>query len=313
MSWIVTVAAIFILLLIFFIFFFLISLDGNKIKNQITTETQENQIHINLLNFLRTPIDGKENVQDIIGYAVLEETEEEKEQKEIKYSLPPSYSEPLKLFNEILLEHYSPDCVSLKLDVTDVNNEILRTRYLGFCNMKDFSSSVIVPLKEPGLLLKITAITGKASSLSSTKWCLKQYPPDGKWKCSDYYEGITSCEGVVYANLGDCQKGAIKTNERDDYQDVVPGDIYDEIEEEKEEADYWVLCESTYQPEFGTTCKCQIPTNKNNPCDSHYIQIGEKYDSEDDCIEAAKKIQEESQDNMENSCMGIENEPIFSR
>jgi len=72
-SWVVTVAAIFILMLIFFIFFFLVGVDGNKIKNQIMTETQENQIHINLLNFLRTPVNEKENVQDVIGYAVLEE------------------------------------------------------------------------------------------------------------------------------------------------------------------------------------------------------------------------------------------------
>jgi len=175
------------------------------------------------------------------------------------------------------------------LDVTNVNNQILRTRYLGFCSIEDFSSSITVPLKEPGLLLKITAITGKASSLSSTKWCLEQYPPEGKWKCSPYYEGVTSCEGVAYANLGDCQEEAIKTNEREDYQDVVPGDIYDEIEEEQEDLEGWVLCEQVSLDY--SECKCQKLVSKVQPCSHGYTQIGESsYSTKEECEKDAIKI-----------------------
>ena len=103
MSWVVTVFTMFFLLLVFFIFFFLIDLDKNKITQEIQTETQENQIHINLLNFLRTPVNEEENVGDYVGYALIEDDGIE---GDYDGHLNSHYNYVINLFNQILLNHY---------------------------------------------------------------------------------------------------------------------------------------------------------------------------------------------------------------
>jgi hypothetical protein len=268
MNALVIVFCILFLMLVFFIFFFILGADEDRLEQRIKTEVQENQIHINLLNFLRTPVNEDEVVADYIAYAMMEETEEEKQQKNMESNIPSSYAMPLDLYNKILLKFYDPDCISLKLELIDASGEILRTRYLGQCgSMEPYSSSVTIPLKEPGNLINITATSGKASALTSTKWCLEQYPGDGSWRCS-YYSSL--CEGIPFDDLSVCQEEAKKQNSKEDFEDTTIGEIYQEKEEEAEQEDWynkWIVCE--HLDAGSLICECHQVTSSMNPCPTY--------------------------------------------
>ena len=64
-------------------YFFLSDVNQELILSYKTIQKKvENKLQIDFLNFLRMPLNEKENVQDYLGYAVLEETDEEKQKTE---------------------------------------------------------------------------------------------------------------------------------------------------------------------------------------------------------------------------------------
>ncbi len=292
MSWLVILFSIFFLILVFFIFFVLINIGKEQIEQRVTTEVQENQIHINLLNFLRTPAEENETVADYIAYAMMEEIEEEKKDTNMEYNLPSSYGMALDLYNKILLEFYRPDCISLRLEYIDPYGEVLRTRYLGQCGSLDpYSSFVTIPLKEPGNLINITATSGKASALASLQFCL--YLVVDEWRCAPYLAssglGGMPCEGVVFDEISICQEKAEQYNNEEDSADITPGDILTDIYEEGGALEGWVLCE--YFDGFYSQCRCEELTNMAQVCPYSYIQIGQgSYKTEQECDDYAKNL-----------------------
>ena len=205
MSWVVTVFTIFFLLLVFFIFFFLISLDKNKIHQEIQTETQENQIHINLLNFLRTPVNEKENVGDYIGYAMIEDMINENSNLR-QTELPENFNILVEKFNEILVPFYEPTCVMMEAKLYGFNGGLITSRNIGLCNQLDYFSSITLPLKQTGEILNIRLYTGSGGAVNYG-YCLSTIV--GEWNCRiiDLTSiGSTEIDCNFYRDLTECQE-----------------------------------------------------------------------------------------------------------
>jgi len=257
MSWVVTVFTIFFLILVFFIFFFLISLDKNKIHQEIQTETQENQIHINLLNFLRTPVNEKENVADYLGYAMIEDKENGNSNLR-QTELPENFNLPVEKFNEILVPFYEPTCVMMENKVYNLNGEMITARNIGLCNQIDYSSSISIPLKETGDVLNISLYIGTGGAVNYG-YCLSTI--GGEWNCRiidltssgsaeldcSFYRDLTECQEDVrlYELLGVSKM--ISPGEREEEAKRLAeerGDttLIERIEEDEENYPYYVLC-----------------------------------------------------------------------
>ncbi len=291
-SWVVTIATILFLILVFFIFNFLLDLPKDRMRQRVATEVQENQIQINLLNFLRTPVGDDEVIADYIAYAMMEETEEEKKNKNMEYNVPSSYSRILELYNDILLKHYDPDCISLKLEYMDLFGQVIRTRNLGRCGHLDpYSSSITIPIKELGHLIKVTGTSGKASALGSLQFCLHLVIDE--WRCGPYTAstglGGIPCEGVVFDDLSICQTKAEQYNSMDNPAEITPGEILSDIYEEGESLEGWVLCE--HFDGFYSQCRCEELISNVQPCRDLYAKIGQSsYSTEEECEEHAMQM-----------------------
>ena len=305
MSWIVTVVVIFLLLLLFLIFFVIFEWDKDRVENEITVKVQENQIEINLLNFLRTPVNEQENVADYIGYAVLEETDEEKAQTNIIYELPPSYNDALELFNIYLFEYYKPECASLKLEIIEPSGTLLKTRNINLCEFKnnkpDYSAFVLIPLKKQGNLLNLTLSTGKADTIYTVNYCLDKI--DGEWVCSPFglspsSQGVMGCKGKAFEKLSECNEEIEDIKSRPDADSVSIGEII--IESAEEGFEGWVLCELFYGY---YKCECVKPQVASSKCPlPGYSRLGDEvYETRNDCVEGAINKLKESIEKNEKS------------
>jgi hypothetical protein len=297
-SWIVTIFVILFLLLLFLIFYILFKIEKATIENQIIKEKVENKLQIDFLNFLRIPINDKENIQDYLGYAVLEETTEEKQKTEMMDEVPASYSYFMDLFYKNIVEFYKPDCVFLKLEIMDSSGKVARTRYLGQCDTNDYSANIILPLKQYGSLLNATIFSGTASGMSGLKFCLSR--PLDVWKCNVYYEatgslGGVSCEGVVFDDSLKCIMAAEKINKRADAATISIGEVMVEIEKTSPSVTGWVLCE--YFDDYYYQCSCSEITSNIQACGIGYTQIGDPvYASKEECEKGIETIAQKSID-----------------
>jgi hypothetical protein len=285
-SWIVTLVVMLLFILIFFIFFFMLNSQRDQIKNEIKTNVLDNQININLLNFLRTQVTEKENVADYIGYAMLED-KENKNQKAPSYEVPPeNFNQVFDLFNKYMVTYYTPQCAMLNLELIDTSGIILTRRNIGFCDVQEYFSSIIVPIKETGELVNVTMITGTRKGGMNMKFCLSQRVSE--WYCSPYYEstglGGMSCDsGLILTDLVKCQEEAKKANEEGKERSDVAEDVLSHEGEEKK----WILYENSGSGTDYDTCECE----ENYPtAEKVLLSVVQIFDTKKECDAYAMEL-----------------------
>ncbi len=156
---IVDIFVIIIFVFIVVLFFILFKFMHSQVQNEITFKVEANEADINLLSFLRAHIDENQDMADYISRTILEDNDD---RKELAFdNLPESYDLIDTEVKSTLLKFHGDICSNVKIELISPDNEILKTRILGYpCGKTGSYASVTLPTQRSSTLVNVSLMQG---------------------------------------------------------------------------------------------------------------------------------------------------------
>lgn len=151
----VIIIFIFIVVLFLMIFKFMHS----QVQNEITFKVEANEADLNLLSFLRAPVDENQDMADYIAKTIIED--EDSRDALAFEKLPDSYNIINDEVKDVLLKFHGDICSNVIIQLISPEQKIIKTRTLGYpCGKTGSYASVTLPTKKAFTLVNISLMQG---------------------------------------------------------------------------------------------------------------------------------------------------------